>query len=102
MLGGSARQFGAVLAIAQKILRDTFGMELVELASRAGREQERQLAEDFKEELKAGRLRRMGKYIPKPLGRLCIDSLTHLLYTQLVLGRRLTFCDRHFVCLCSK
>ncbi|KAL1662948.1 MAGE family-domain-containing protein [Schizophyllum commune] len=40
VLGGSARQFGAVLAIAQKILRDTFGMELVELPSRAALEKE--------------------------------------------------------------
>ena len=40
MLGGSTRQFGAVLAIAQKILRDTFGMELVELPSRAALEKE--------------------------------------------------------------
>lgn len=40
VLGGSARQFGPVLALAQKILKDTFGMELVELRSRAelGRE----------------------------------------------------------------
>ena len=56
-----------VFAEAQKKLQSVFGMELVELASRAGREQERQLAEDFKEEVKAGRLRRMGKYIPSPL-----------------------------------
>ncbi|KAI5891750.1 MAGE-domain-containing protein [Schizophyllum commune H4-8] len=40
VLGGSARQFGAVLAIAQKTLRDTFGMELVELPSRAALDKE--------------------------------------------------------------
>ncbi|KAL1744729.1 MAGE family-domain-containing protein [Schizophyllum fasciatum] len=40
VLGGSARQFGAVLAIAQRILRDTFGMELVELPSKAALEKE--------------------------------------------------------------
>ena len=67
VLGSNTRIFKIVFAEAQKKLQSVFGMELVELASRAGREQERQLAEDFKEELKAGRLRRMGKYIPSPL-----------------------------------
>ena len=46
VLGENTRSFGAVYQVAQKILENTFGMELVELMSRAERERDKDEPEE--------------------------------------------------------
>lgn len=64
VLGSNTRAFNHVFEIAQELLRNTFGMELVELQSRAGLEQDTNLnatQDDLNEARKATGIKKKGK-----------------------------------------
>lgn len=60
VLGANTRAFKAVFAGAQQKLKATFGMELVELASRAGREHERNADEEPDRDANASVIKKKG------------------------------------------
>ena len=60
VMGDNTRQFSSVFQAAQKILQNTFGMELAELMSRAEREQHQTGMEDGQEENNSTGLKKKG------------------------------------------
>ncbi|KAI5121740.1 hypothetical protein M0805_009030 [Coniferiporia weirii] len=58
VLGANTRAFTNVLLMAQEILRSVFGMELVELASRAEREREQNMNDEIQDDANATGLRK--------------------------------------------
>lgn len=62
VLGQSTRAFNTVFAMAQNTLRKTFGMELVELMSRAEREKEQNDNDETREGANATGLKKKGSF----------------------------------------
>ena len=62
-MGSQTRAFNRIFELAQKKLRHTFGMELAELPSRAGLDQENNNEEEI-EARKATGARKKGWFLP--------------------------------------
>jgi len=67
VLGTNSRSFNVVFALAQQKLRDAFGMEMVELPSRAGLEQDAALEDGSQENRPTTGIKKRGKWQNIPL-----------------------------------